>query len=268
MSRIYKISFSNIAWPPEYDEEMYAFLAENGFDGIEIAPTRIFPDNPYGRVFEAQSFSENLKKRYGLAVSSIQSIWYGRSESIFGTDADKRSLIEYTKKAVDFAVAADCANLVFGCPKNRNIPAGFCIEKAHDIARVFFNEIGEYACKNNVIIALEPNPQIYGTNFCNRTEEAFAFSKGLIGVQVNIDLGTIIENQENLQVISDNLHAVNHIHISEPHLVKIEKRDLHADLKQLLSNNNYNGYISVEMKNFGGTEIAKQTALYIKEVFN
>ena len=41
-----KYSISNIAWSKEYDNEMYAFLKQQGIEGLEIAPTRIF-DKPY-----------------------------------------------------------------------------------------------------------------------------------------------------------------------------------------------------------------------------
>ena len=40
------LSISNIAWKAEYDSEMYKYLETTGFNGLEIAPTRIFPENP------------------------------------------------------------------------------------------------------------------------------------------------------------------------------------------------------------------------------
>ena len=36
-----KLSISNIAWDKAYDEEMYEYLSNNKFNGIEIAPTKI-----------------------------------------------------------------------------------------------------------------------------------------------------------------------------------------------------------------------------------
>lgn len=114
-----KLSISNIAWSPQVDDEMYRFLQESGYSGIEIAPTRLFPDAPYAHCGEAQAFAVWLKETYGLAVSSMQSIWYGRKEKLFGTVEDRLVLTEYTKKAIDFASQIGCGNLVFGCPKNR-----------------------------------------------------------------------------------------------------------------------------------------------------
>ncbi|MDR0999868.1 MAG: sugar phosphate isomerase/epimerase [Clostridiales bacterium] len=262
-----KLSFSNIAWSSEQDEEMYSFLQSRGFVGLEIAPTRIFPDSPYERLDEARTFAIMLREHYGLTVASMQSIWYGRNESIFGTDEGRIVLADYTRKAVDFAVAVGWGNLVFGCPKNRNIPDGFDRAKAHDIAHEFLAEIGGYACANGIMIALEPNPPIYGTNFINRTAEAFELARGIDGIMVNIDCGTIIENSEDIQIITNNIELVNHIHISEPNLVMLEKRALHRKMAKLLIDCDYDKYVSVEMKDLGDVRLVKQAAEYVAGVF-
>ena len=42
-----KLSMSNIAWKEEQDAYIYENMRELGFDGLEIAPTRIFQEMPY-----------------------------------------------------------------------------------------------------------------------------------------------------------------------------------------------------------------------------
>jgi len=39
----------------------------------------------------------SLMKKYGFKVPSMQSIWYGRQEMIFGTQEERQILLEYTK---------------------------------------------------------------------------------------------------------------------------------------------------------------------------
>ena len=73
-----KLSVCNIAWTAEHDAKMYGKMKELGMEGIEIAPTRIFPDAPYEHLSGARLFAEQLKKEYGLSVASMQSIWYQR----------------------------------------------------------------------------------------------------------------------------------------------------------------------------------------------
>ena len=53
------------------------------------------------------------KGRLQFSVASMQSIWYQRTEKLFGSEAERETLLSYTKQAIDFAEAAGCPNLVF-----------------------------------------------------------------------------------------------------------------------------------------------------------
>lgn len=260
-----KLSISNIAWNLENDKVMYNYIQNSGFQGIEIAPTRIFPVSPYEDLKQANHFANMLNDKYGLIISSMQSIWYGKSENIFKSQEERKILIDYAKKAIDFASLIKCRNLVFGCPKNRVINN----EKDIDIAISFFKELGEYANSKNTVLSIEPNPTIYNTNFINTTDEAFKLVKLIDseGIMVNVDLGTIICNDENLCIIKENINLVNHIHISEPYLVLIKKRSIHKELADLLKESKYEKFISIEMGKRDYIEEVKNTIIYINEVF-
>lgn len=259
------ISISNIAWTYDKDEQMYVYLKEQGIRGLEIAPTRIFEKAPYNDLEKAKDFAIRLNRDYGLTISSIQSIWYGRNEKIFNSEEERQVLIDYTKKAIDFANAIGCKNIVFGCPKNRVSQNKSDI----DIAISFFKELGEYAELKGAILSIEPNPVIYNTNFINYTVESFELVKKVKsnGFKVNIDLGTIIYNEEDLQVIIDNIDLVNHIHISEPNLLIIQKREIHNKLANILKQVNYERFISIEMGKCDNLDDVKNTIKYIKDVF-
>ena len=97
-----KLSVSNIAWTKEQDEQMYEFLASEKIEGLEIAPTRIFPESPYDKCEKAAGFAAELKEQYGLEIPSMQSIWFGRSENLFASEQERKTLLEYTKQAIEF----------------------------------------------------------------------------------------------------------------------------------------------------------------------
>ena len=78
-----KLAISNIAWDKADDEAVYAAMQQNGFTGLEIAPTRIFPEYPYENLTGAALFGGYLLNRWGFHVPS--------------------------------------PSLVFGCPKNRRL---------------------------------------------------------------------------------------------------------------------------------------------------
>jgi len=263
-----KLSISNIAWPLEYDDEMNEFLYTNAITGIEIAPSRLFPVQPYDNLTQASAFACKLIEKYNITVSSIQSIWYGITENIFDSEINRKMLVDYTKKAIDFAYTLNCPNIVFGCPKNRNIPIDMPFNIYMPVAYDFFRQVGDYAAAHGTCIAIEPNPPIYNTNFINTTEEAFKLCIHLNnpGVKVNIDIGTIIFNGESIDLLENYFDLINHIHISEPHLVLIEKRAIHVALIKTLRSNNYSRFISIEMANQNNIDLIKQTILYVKEL--
>ena len=81
--REYQLAISNIAWQQSDDEEIYTAMQHCGFTGLEIAPTRIFPSEPYENLTGAALFGGYLRNRWGFHVPSLQSIWYGLEGNIF-----------------------------------------------------------------------------------------------------------------------------------------------------------------------------------------
>lgn len=260
------LSISNISWTVEQDVQVYTLMQKYGFTGLEIAPTRIFPEAPYDKLKEAEEWAKKLYDKYGFTIPSMQSIWFGRSEKLFGTDEERKSLVSYTKKAVDFAAAIDCRNLVFGCPRNRNIPA----EADEQIAIEFFKEIGDYAASKDTVIGMEANPPIYNTNYINDTLAALEliYKVDSKGFRLNLDLGTIIQNEEQIDELTGKVSLINHVHISEPGLKPVQERMLHQDLIRLLRKENYQGFLSIEMGKQEDVSIIEDTLKYIEGVYN
>ena len=260
-----KLSISNIGWTKEQDQEVYYLMKKYGFSGLEIAPTRVFPEMPYDRLHEAKEWSAHLKQEYGFCVPSMQSIWYGRKEKIFGTEGEFHTLIKYTKRAIDFASVIGCRNLVFGCPGNRSIPEG----TDPLIGIRFFREIGNYAALRGTVIGMEANPMIYNTNYINDTVSAFELIKQVNseGFKLNLDVGTMIQNDEKADALVGRVHLIQHVHISEPWLKPIEERKLHQELKEVLSDEGYHGFISIEMGREVDLKILENKMVYVKGVF-
>ena len=259
-----KLSVSNIAWEAKDDNIIFQKMKDLGFAGLEIAPTRIIPEAPYEHNKEAITFAEHIKQDYGFIIPSMQSIWYGVTDRVFGTAEERARLTAYTKKAINFAEAIGCRNLVFGCPRNRVIPESTDnqetdnkttdnqADKHADIQNTavsFFRELGDYAYKHHTTIAMEANPPIYHTNYINTTEEAIRLIQTVNskGFKLNLDIGTMIENNEAVSTLNTAAHLINHVHISEPRLTQIKERSLHKELAEFLRAASYKGYVSIEM---------------------
>lgn len=261
-----KISISNIAWEPKNNDLIYGYMKDNGFTGLEIAPTIIIPDSPYDHVSTAICFAEKLRDCYGLSISSMQSIWYGITAKIFGTSEEREALAAYTKKAIDFAEKIDCHNLVFGCPRNRSIPVG----ADPSIAVSFFRELGKYAFEHNTAIALEANPPIYHTNYINTTSEALDLihSVDSEGFKLNLDIGTMLENNEDISILVGMEGLINHVHISEPGLAPLQKRAIHQELADFLHSFSYKNYVSIEVGRQDNINTLFQMMDYISATFS
>lgn len=263
-----KFAVSNIAWSPDEDRSMYEFLSEQRI-ALEIAPTRIIPwedsdtlgrmAGPYDRIRDAAVWAKNLYAKYGLNVVSMQSILNGVKANIFKNNEEKKFLINYMKSAIDFAAAVKCRNLVFGCPLNRRIPDDYPLSDAGKTAIDFFSEIAMYAAQQGTCVSIEANPAMYNTNFINYTSQAFDLVRCIArevgknasrAFKVNLDLGTILTNGENIYELltEDNIALINHVHFSEPNLRVIRQRNEHIEIIRLLEEAGYDRYVSLEMR--------------------
>jgi len=270
-----KLAVSNIAWTAEEDEKVYALMRKYGYTGLEIAPTRIFETNPYEDLDAVKAWRQEFAVKEGFEIPSMQSIWYGRTERMFGDEAQRQTLLEYTKKAVDFAEAAQCKNLVFGSPKNRILP-----DISSRVLRrkgvEFFKEVGDYALSKNKVICMEANPLSYHTNYVNTTRVAMSLIHEVEsdGFGLNLDIGTMLENRERIEeTLLGRAHMIQHVHLSEPFLKPIVmerySKWLHGELAAFLRENDYQGYVSVEMSRLeGGVDGRMDEILaYGKEMF-
>jgi sugar phosphate isomerase/epimerase len=271
----YKLAISNIAWTKEEDAEVYPIIKETGFTGLEIAPSRIWED-PYEQSDSNLSEFKNELEKNNIRIVAFQSLLFGHPEfAIFGDKDNRSATMEYLKKNITLAGKLGAKALIFGSPKNR-IVGTMAKEEADSIAMSFFQEIGECAVQNNTCFCIEPNPRIYGGDFILTTNKAIELVKSVNhpGFKLNIDLGTITANNENLEkTIREALPFAGHFHISEPYLEVIERdEEKHKKIKSLLNKYSYTSTLSIEMKsnNTGDSNIenVRKTLVFISNIYN
>ena len=240
-----RLAASNIGWRAEADGAVYARMQSLGFTGLEIAPTRLFPEAPYDRAHEAAAYFADLYERYGLRPCSMQSIWYGRVERVFGTPDERRTLLEYTRRAIDWAAAIGCPSLVFGCPRNRALPGGADPE----LGVAFFRELGEHAAARGTALAMEANPPVYHTNYVNTTAQAIDLVRAVdsVGFRLNLDLGACVGEDTPLALLREHASLIRHVHLSELGLPPVPERPYHRQVADLLTESGYTGYVSLEI---------------------
>lgn len=259
-----KLAASNLAWSPQQDSTVLRYMADHGFTGLEVAPTKIVQNMPYDYPEEAREYSEKIKSEYGLQICSMQSLWYGIPQRIAESAETQAMLLEYTKRAIRFADAIECRNIVFGCPRNRVIKN----DGEKHIVEEFLLKCAEESAKYGIVIAVEANPPIYQTNYLNNTYQVLDLIKrqNHPSLKLNLDCGTVIENGEKLNLIFEDTDLISHVHISEPELVIIKKREIHRAIVEHLRGQ-YHHFISIEMQQQKNIDDLFSTMKYIRDIF-
>lgn len=262
-----KLAISNIAWTIENDTKVFDWMKTYGFKGLEIAPTRTFKKGYDADESEKETF-QHILESYGVELCSMQSLLFGYRDPIFSNGDLREMVSRELVKGMDFAHSFGINSLVFGSPSIRNVNNDIEKQTAVD----FFGRMANEAGKRGLSFNLEPNPVIYNTNFINRTKEALDFVKAinLPGLGINLDMGTVIYNEEQLEdiITEENIPWIRHVHISEPNLVPInpDYQDLHHQLFRLLAKFGYERYVSIEMKLNQDVRDIESILRYIRDV--
>lgn len=218
-----KLCISSLAWNIDNKNKIYDFLSKKEIKFIEIVPFKI---SNLGLYDEYNNYIK-LKKEwedFGIQAVSMQSLHFGLNNcSLFNSEMERKNLYEYTLKSIEVASILGIEHIVFGSPKLRIIPENMSNDEANDIAIEFFTKLNDEAIKYNVLIGIEPNSKSYGTNFLTNTKDTFEFVKkiNLKNIKINLDLSTIILENENISQSIDLVNSLNynfHCHISIPYL--------------------------------------------------
>jgi len=268
-----KYAISNIAWKTYENDIIYQLLQKKGFEGLEIAPG-LFVKNkaPYDTDINVLIELKNEVEKKGITLVSMQSILYGTDGLyLFGNKELRNEMNKYIKKSIDFASVLGLNNIVFGSPKNRVVPKGMSYEKAEKISIEFFKKLGDYANEKDTCIGFEANALEYGGNWMVETLEAVELIKKVNsnGFKLNLDLGTMILNNEKEDILKEIFSYINHIHISEAFLKPVPQNvEIHKKIAEELNKLNYKRYISIEMKaNNDNYENVKTALDFVKRVY-
>jgi D-psicose/D-tagatose/L-ribulose 3-epimerase len=246
----FRLAASNIAWEPSDDEAIAKALRENGFTGVEIAPTKRWESPIEATKREIAAYKAEWAKR-GLEIVALQSLLYGKTDlQLFGNQVGRRALREYMMALVEMAAGLGARALVFGSPKNRQRKS-MPMTEATEIAAEFFREIGALATSHGCVICIEPNPPSYGCDFINTTTEAVALIEVIAsrGVKVQGDLGAILSMKEAPTTALETANGwIGHFHVSEPELAEISDTRANEAAATTLRKLKYAGWVSIEMR--------------------
>lgn len=259
------LSISNIC----SKEDPISFLdmcEKNEISKIEIAPTKIVSSIYENNKFFLTNFFNEIKNR-NMTVESIQSIFFNNQFNIF---IDKNNFLEHLKRIFEISNMLECNYIVFGSPKNRKLPEFMTKEDGTKVFIEAMVEISELIYENygSIKFAIEANPETYGCNFIvNYLEAKYVLDEvQKDNIVFHLDTAcTFLSGKSFNEAFVDNRKYISKIHISEPYLEPIINNSMdHQKIIQILHNNQFNGMISLEMKETSLENIV-ESIKFIKE---
>ena len=246
-----KIAVSNIAWDFEEHEDVLALLRERGVRGIEIAPTKLWPD---WNGADGKS-AANWRQIYASAqfeLPSMQALLFGKPDlRVFGTDSEQEQTLNHIARVAELAAALGAQPLVFGSPANRK-RGELSVDEAFNVAIDFFREAGRRCAAHGVWLCIEPLPEAYGSNFITHWREAVDLVAAVDtpGFGLHLDTGCIhLAGDDPVEAVLACKGITRHFHVSEPHLVDLSKPAIdHRRVGSALCQTGYTGWVSIEMR--------------------
>lgn len=244
------LAVSNIAWKRHDDPAIMRLMKKYGVTGIEVAPSKVWPDwqgSGYDSAAEYRKFLEDN----GFCVPAMQALLFGKKQFKVFDKSTHREFLAHIKLVAEIAEGLGAKVLVFGSPGNRR-RGGLGFNEAIDAAAGFFRQAGEICADHGAVLGIEPNPAEYCCDFINNIDDArkLVAAAGCNGVKLHLDRGAMTMNGESLaQISGSNGPDWVHYHISEPALANVSScsGNLTEDMKSLL-HGGYREWVSIEMR--------------------
>ena len=254
-------------------------ISKIGYDGIEIVL-----DVPHAFLPLQKNEISNIKEsllKHNLLVTNLNVNTVLGWENDFHGEKFEPSLsnsnqklrtwrIEYTKQAIDLAQLLNsksiCITSGLGTVENNEQ----CLQLFQDS----LIELGEYAEKKNVLIAIEYEPYLLVDNF----KKVLKFlSSDFKNIGLNLDTCHVEANRENFsEVITTFGKNIIHTHISDcknnihyhliPGLGDINFKEVYKSLKKI----EYGGFLTAELYPYANNpeEAASKAFIYLKNLIN
>jgi sugar phosphate isomerase/epimerase len=234
--------------------DVFHFVSDVGYDGVEIAPFTL------AESAEEFSAAERAQLRRDADQCNIEIVglhWLLASPAGLHITHPDESVRERTA-AYLIELVRCCADLggevmVFGSPKQRNILPGVSAEQARDNAIAAFRKVLPVAAERDVTICLEPlTPD--ETDFVNTAAEAVEIidTIGHPNFQLHLDVKAMCsENKPIPDIIRAYASHLRHFHANDPNrrgpgFGQVDFAPIMAALNEV----GYDGYVSVEVFDF------------------
>ncbi len=256
-------------WPLE---KTVAFVAELGYQGLELAPFTLCEAVTDLSSADRRRIRRTIEEA-GLAVVGLH--WLlAKTEGLQLNDPDpdtRARTARYLFDLIDCCAELGGDILVFGSPQQRNPPAGWPRTEAWKSAGEIMHACGVRAQEQGVIFCIEPLSS-NETNFIINVDEAAELVRQVdhAGFQMMIDMKAMSHDS---RPIPEQIRAVHplfqHVHLNDPNLRGPGMGDLDfRPILQTLGELSYSRWLSVEVFDFtaGAERTAGDSLAYLNAI--
>lgn len=259
--------FENWDW-----ERQCRFIAETGYQGIELAPFTLAP-----RITDVSAERrQTLRKQaedHGLQIMGLH--WLlAKTEGLHLTTHDaatRQRTADYLKELAQACGDFGGEVLVFGSPAQRNLGADVSREQGHAYAAEVFRKVAPVLAARNVKLCLEPlTPK--ETNFMMTCAETMEIVRMVDhpNVCLHQDVKAMLSEPTPIpELIATYRPHVGHFHVNDSNLLGpgMGETDF-TPIFTALRDHHYDGWVSVEVFDYkpGCEFIARRSMEYMQDV--
>jgi sugar phosphate isomerase/epimerase len=251
-------------------ENIFPFLKETGYEGLEIAPFTL-AESVDEVPAETIKLIRDSSDKYGINI--IGTHWLlvkPEGLSVSGNDREIREkTADYLCKLARFTSEIGGDIMVFGSPKQRNIGAGQNVGQVKNNVREVLLRVLNECEKQKVFLCLEPLARTE-TNFINTAEQAVEIIEEINNpyLKLHLDVKAMSDETKAIpDIIKDNRNHLKHFHVNDKNLKGPGFGDVeYKPIIEALKSAGYDGWLSVEVFDFsaGAEVIAKKSIEYLK----
>ena len=269
-----KFSVSNIGLRPHDHLNDLAPVAAMGFEGLEAALSRIWPDDwNYPHVAEVETYRRQVEAA-GLTIVGLHSLFWKRPDYTLFGDADN------IVRTIDFLVrlSSVCRDLggktlIYGSRTART-RGERSIEEANALAADFFTELSHRIEGHGTCFCIEPletEVADYVHSVLDSLTVVRAVDHPALRVQIDAKAMAMANEvrRETFEAVRDDLV---HVHANEPGFDILGTSGLvdHAKIGACLKDIGYGGYVSIEQRMIDADDPLdgiRQSAKVLKECY-
>mgnify|MGYP001411110757 CR=1 FL=1 len=235
-------------WP---EEKIFRYVAELGYQGIEIAPF-MYGKNVNEITEEIRAQIRQTASRYQLEIVGLHWVFLGQ-ENISLTHPEpavRTRTRDYLIALIKFCADIGGRVIVVGSPKQRNLKPEVSLAQGYQYAAQVFQESMDYAARRGVTVCIEPLGRDE-TNFITNMTEALTLVKMIAhpNFKTMFDVkAALTENRPLTEIINEGAAYIDHVHLNDrngiaPGFGETDFTQIFTALQKI----GYQRYLSVEV---------------------